>query len=216
LGVWGGDYQSLAGEIIMEIVIQGLIAIGTIATAILAIWGEYFRSWLVPPKLEIRLHTPEGSLTTFTDGSKVFFYHVKVENSRPWAVARNCRVLLMKISKRGPDNIFRSLPFPVPHQYVWSPSEITPTFVNIQKEHILDFGYLSEKAKFFQPVLYSYSNNFQGYLREGESIRYSLEIVADGFSSNKYFVFEVTWNGKWDESQEQMRKHLIIKEIFKN
>jgi hypothetical protein len=44
----------------LELLIQGLIAVGTLAVAALAIWGEWFREKLAGPKLELTLHDPEG------------------------------------------------------------------------------------------------------------------------------------------------------------
>jgi hypothetical protein len=196
-----------------EIVIQVAIAVGTLAVAVLAIWGEWFRAKLAPPKLKIVPHTPEGSLTRFTDGPRVYFYHLRVVNDRPWAVAKNCRVFLRALYKRCPDQQFHPLPFAVPLQYVWSPAETTPTVLNISKDQVLDFGRLPEDADRFTPVLYSYSNNFQGYLGAGEAIRYALEVVGDGFGWRRYQVFEVAWDGQWYDSKEEMSRHLVIKEV---
>lgn len=197
----------------IEIAIQALIAIGTLAVAVLAIWGEWFRGILAPPKLKIVPHTLEGSLTQLTNGPPAYFYHLRVENERPWAIAKNCRVLLRALHKRGPDQQFHPLPFAVPLQFVWSPSEAMPTVINISKEQVFDFGLLPNGADHFRPVLYSYSNNFQGCLKAGEALRYSLEVVGDGFAWSQFQVFEVAWDGKWDPSTDNMAHHLTIREV---
>jgi hypothetical protein len=71
----------------MNIIIDSAIAIGTLAIAILAIWGEKVRSILSPPKLEIEVHNNfrgnPNKLTDTTTGQIVgrgIFYHLKVVN----------------------------------------------------------------------------------------------------------------------------------------
>ena len=63
------------------------------------------------------------------------------------------------------------------------------------------------------PSLYSYPNNFLGIVGPNEAIRYSLQVVSDIYISSKYQVFEVAWDGVWDEHIDKMAIHLNIKEV---
>ena len=74
----------------IKIVITSLSAIGTLLVAIVAIWGDWVRAKLAPPKLTIEKHNFKGSLTNFSSGQKVIFYHLKVINHRYWFSSRNC------------------------------------------------------------------------------------------------------------------------------
>lgn len=56
-------------------------------------------------------------------------------------------------------------------------------------------------------------NDFPGLVRKGESVRYSLEIEADNFSSAVPYVFEVSWDGEWYDDSEAMAKHLTIRQV---
>lgn len=205
----------------LEVIGSLLTAVGTIAVAVLAIWGDWFRAIFAPAKLAIEPHNLVGDLTTFSDppglvftGSRrVYFYHLKVVNRRPWVNPKNCRVLLKSISKRGPDGEFHPIPMSVPLQFTWAPAESTPTVVNIGDEAIFDFGRLTEHNPRFVPSLYSFSNNFLGIVGANEAIRYSLQVVSDTYISNIFQVFEVAWDGKWDEHVDKMKMHLVIKEI---
>jgi hypothetical protein len=85
--------------------------------------------------------------------------------------------------------------------------------INISEEQVVDFGCIPEKEKFFRPVLYWYPNDFDGFVRKDEVVRYCLAIVADGFTQKKHKVFEVAWDGRWSDDLEEMNKHLIIQEI---
>ena len=197
----------------VALVIEALVAAGTIAVAILAIWGEWFRSRLAPPKLTIRPHTLQGDPTRTSEGKPVMYYHLKVVNQRPWLAVTNCRVLLMGLSRRGPDGLFHSVPMAVPLQFVWAPAETTPTVITLVKEHILDFGLLMKDGTRFVPALYSYSNNFQGYIHANEAVRFHVGIDATNFASSRYQVFEVAWDGSWSYVPSEMSQHLRFREV---
>ena len=46
-------------------------------------------------------------------------------------------------------------------------------------------------------------------------MRYALEITADGFSAKHLQVFEVAWNGQWNDNLDVMSRNLTIKEVDK-
>lgn len=204
-----------------KLVIDSLVAIGTLAVAVMAIWGEKVRSWLAPPKLAIRPHILRGTPTRLTmegavnvgGGRRVMYYHLKVVNLRPWLSVHNCRVLLKDLSRRGPDGRFHAVPMPVPLQFVWANEGDTPQRVTVTKENIFDLGRLLEGAERFEPLLYLYSNDFQGFVEKGQAVHYHLEIDASNFVSPKQQVFEVAWDGEWFYEPENMEHHLRISEI---
>ncbi|WP_289022483.1 hypothetical protein [Desulfobacter postgatei] len=192
-------------------------AFGTVAVAVLAIWGERVRAWLAPAKLSLEPHNLRGDPNIFTADSKpvarVMYYHLKVVNKRPWLPVKNCRVLLKGISRRGPDNIFHPFPLVVPPQMVWAPASFAPILATITTEQILDLGLIVEGQDKYSPALYSTPNNFAGFVRKDEAVRYELSIEADNYSSRKYQVFEVAWDGEWAFEPEEMAKHLRIREV---
>ena len=197
----------------IKLAIDAAVAFGTVAVAVLAIWGDWFRSILAPTKLTIRPHTLQGDPTTNTvDGSRLMYYHLRVVNERRWLPATNCRVLLKGLSRRGPDGIFHPVPMAVPLHFVWAPAEITPPVITLVSEQILDFGYVAEKKKLFVPTLYSYANNFQGFVGPNEAVRFHLAIEATNFSAVRYQVFEVAWDGEWSHEPQTMAQHLRIRE----
>jgi len=65
----------------------------------------------------------------------------------------------------------------------------------------------------FFPAIAVVPNNFRGRVERNECVR--LEIVATGQNifSLKPAVFEVSWDGEWTENQEEMRRHLVIREV---
>ena len=134
-------------------------------------------------------------------------------NARSTVSAINCRVLLKKIWRKVPNGVFQEATLTVPLTFVWSPSEITPPYVTLVKEHIFDFGIVIEGQDYFRPVLLSYTNNFQGIVKANEVVRFGLEIVSDNFVSPHLQVFEVAWNGQWSDNMDIMAQNLQIQEV---
>lgn len=197
-----------------NLLIELMAAIGTISVAIIAIWGDWIRTKLTPPKLKIVTLNTRGELTNFSNGTQVIYYHLKVINSRPWTIAKNCKVLLKAISKELPSGLFQNLPLNANPSFIWAPSEITPQAINLAKEHVFDFGLLAENGTEFRPVLNLFPNNFQGFVRAGQKIRLSLQPYADNYLTEKNQVFEVAWNGDWSDNLDTMSGNLTIREII--
>ncbi|MCU7841595.1 MAG: hypothetical protein KZQ94_19730 [Candidatus Thiodiazotropha sp. (ex Troendleina suluensis)] len=141
---------------------------------------------------------------------------LKVINKRPWLPVKNCRVLLIGLSRRGPDNIFHPSRLVVPSQLILAPASFAPVLVTVTKEQIVDLGNLQEGGDSFRPALYSTPNNFMGYVKAGDAVRYELSIEADNFTSARNKVVEVAWDGKWEFEPEKMEKHLRIREIYEH
>jgi hypothetical protein len=206
-------YQPIHGSTAIKLLIDALAAFGTCAVAVLAIWGDWFRSKLVPVKLKIVPHVLRGDPTKDQFSKKLMYYHLKVVNLRPWVPAENCRVLLRSMTKRGPDGQFRPIHMSIPLQFVWAPAEITPAIVTLVKEQIFDFGLVAEDDRLFVPRLFNYPFNFQGVIGANEAVRFYLQVDGTNFHSSKYQVFQVAWDGQWNYEPEQMANHLVITEL---
>lgn len=197
----------------IDTILTALRTIGTLAIAVLAIWGDWFRSWLASPRIEIRPHNLRGTVTSFTNGPRVIYYHLKAINTRRWAVARNCRVILTTFYPRGPNQQFRASLVPVPPQFVWAPAELSPIVIDLSGEQIIDFGRIVEGGKRFEPVLYGYPNDFLGFVGPNGAVRYQLQAIAGGSPLGPPFVYEVAWNGNWSDNLDKMEQNLTIREV---
>jgi hypothetical protein len=197
----------------INLIIQGFIAIGTIAIAILAIWGEKIRNYFASPRLEFSLYNARGDLTTWQNGKKVIYYHLKIKNKRQWAPARRVRILCTAISKRAPDGSFLPERLIIPVQLKWPFPDRSDSLKNIIKEEICDIGFLEEHAKEFKLALYIYPNNFQGTISANEAMRIDLIASAENFESKSPYSLEIVWDGKWSPDINEMQRHLVIKEF---
>jgi len=219
----GGLMKFLKDYNFLYIFFVALGSIGSILVAVIAIWGEWIRSKFFGPQLSLVPHNFRGNVTTATETEirtgfiirsyKAIYYHLRVENSRRWAVAKNCRVLLREVYKREPNGEFQRLPLVVPLHYVWSPREWSPAFKSVSDNEVLDFGSISEISDRFNPKFYVTSANFEGYVEANEVVRYGLSIVADNFVSPNLQVFEVAWDGRFSENLDEMSRSLNIREI---
>ncbi len=196
------------------LIFTALTAIGTIAVAVLAIWGDWFRSVFAPPHVEIVSHNLRGSVTHFTNGPDVIYYYLKARNTRRWAVARNCRIILTEVYRRGPDQQFHPSLLPVPPQFVWAPAEATPIVIELAGEQVIDFGRIVNNVpQRFEPVLYWNPNNFPGYVGANQAVRYQLQAISGGLALGPPSTYEVAWNGQWSTNLDIMGQNLTITKV---
>jgi len=187
-------------------------AIGTVAVAILAIWGDWFRARFAGPKLELALRDPRGELNMRNDGKRETYYHIEVVNRRRWSPARQVRVMLTEVEKKIADGSFVRDPL-IRLQLTWAYSavsgEMLPTIVANQT---CDLGCLTENADHFRLTTYVRPNNFPGLISAGQTMRATVIAVADNVQSSPLRL-EISWDGKWSTDLNEMQRHLVVKEI---
>ena len=143
------------------------------------------------------------------------YFCLHVENRRSWAMAKNCKVILRAVHRRVPNGAFYREPLTVPLQYQWPPGLYgVSEMQNIKQDAVLDFGRIAEGGEKFEPALRGESSNFNVFSKENEVVRYSLQIVADNFTAQKFQVFEVEWNG-YSANVEDMRQSQKMRPILK-
>lgn len=102
----------------IQTAVQIAVAIGTLLLAALAIWGAWIRARWLGPKLTLRLFDPEGEKTSI-NGTPCRWYHLRVTNERRSALARNVRVVLVKVSRPSADGLVRPTSLSGPVQLGW-------------------------------------------------------------------------------------------------
>lgn len=201
----------------------GLAAFGTIAVAVMAIWGEWIRATLVGPKLRLEEHNFRGTVADLNiidrmrgqliGTKKTIFYHLRAHNSRPWVPAKNCRVMLRQVHRRGPDGNFHPVNLVVPLQYMWAPSEWSPTLQTVTDKEVVDLGRLSAGSDRFEPMLYTIGNDFDAFVKANEAVRYGLQVISENARPSPLQIFEIAWNGEWCENLDRMEHNLSIREV---
>jgi hypothetical protein len=195
---------------VWRLVAEWLTAFGTIAVAVLAIWGDWIRNFFVAPKIEISLVDPQGDLTSHQDGRKVRYYHLRITKIGK-SVATNCRVVLRDVQRRDQKGQYHTVPN-IPLPLTWTPSWLGIYVQNISTDAVVDFGFLVKDSDKFVPALLGgiAPINFRGFVGANEEVRYGIELVADNFSTKTLHYFDVKWDGRWDDDDDKMQLYLTV------
>jgi hypothetical protein len=198
-----GQVQTLA---------QVFAAIGTVAVAILAIWGEKVRALVAGPKLRLSLRDSRGNLTVRANGRRTVYYHILVRNERTWSPATSVRITVTSIEKRRPDGTYFLETVVAPLQLTWAYAEVHELLPTIVESDTCDLGFLDEDANRFTLPLYVTPNNFRGYVGPNEAMR--VHIVGSGYNvSTDPLVLQVSWDGVWSSDMDELQRHLVIQEV---
>jgi len=190
---------------IATLVINGLVAVGTISVAIAAIWGDALRS----PKLDLQLAQSNPEQTT-ADDRGAWFYHLEVRNRRGWIPAMNSRVVVSSVSKRenGCDNLRIDLPglLPLNWQWLFSPEPVrTVGPVPV----VCDLGCLIE-GKGFRLSLQKEPQNFQGHLSKSGELELTLLPIAHNVRPRE-FQLTIYWSGNFPSNPSEAQKNLKLR-----
>ena len=190
-------------------------AIGTVAVAILAIWGDRVKDYLLGPRLTLSLVNVSGDLTKRLNGAKVYYYHLRVKNGTRRIPAQGTRVLVQRFSKRAPSGAFVEHPLVYPLQLCWTPMEPGEIERTVVRDSTCDFGFLDQTGgnKAFTLAVPIVPNNFRGHVGSDECARFEVVATGENVFSLKPTVFEVSWDGQWVDNQEEMKRHLVIRQV---
>jgi len=205
------DSQQIAVWTKLETWAEIFTAIGTVAVSILAIWGDWFRSRLAGPRLELSLRSMTGDMTLSSYGKRMLYYHLLVQNKRSWSPAKSVRVLVTQLSKRGPDGEYHWEEIIGSLQLQWAYPQYHELLPTITSEETCDLGSLQESG-LFRLATYISPNNFQGFVGPNESMRVTVIAIAHNAQSQP-LELQVSWNGTWSTNSDEMRKHCVVKEI---
>jgi hypothetical protein len=188
-------------------------AIGTLAVAIVAIWGDWIKARVAGPQIALALKDTKGDLTLRNDGTREIYYHVIVRNCRRWSPASSVRVLVVGLAKRRPDGSYFAEPLVAPLQLTWAFPTFHELFPTIADSDTCDFGAIDERSGRFRLSTYITPNNFRGHIGGGEAMRVTLTASAHNGRSEP-LVVEVSWDGAWSADLDEMQRHLVVKPIF--
>jgi hypothetical protein len=94
---------------IWNLVINALVALGTLGAVVVALFGEWFTARWFSPKFQIDILKPGGEPCPITDaaGNHINdgrYYHLKVRNKRVWPPATHSQLRLIRVETRGPND----------------------------------------------------------------------------------------------------------------
>ena len=208
--------------------VELLTAVGTIAVAIIAIWGEHIRYYIAGPKLRISFPYKEGVISQqretreMTQGPPTVsnvpyrFYHVIVENSVNWSPASRVQLNLVRMaiktsSEEGYEEfeLHWNLAFKYAFHGIGRNSENPERTVG--PKQTVDLLFVRENG---EPKLnfLLIPNGFPNTLATNMTYRIAIQAQAENTSSNIIYL-KISWNGKWHIGDSEMANNLKITEI---
>jgi hypothetical protein len=191
------------------------IAIGTLLTVVVALFGEKLRAKFFPPLLNVKLFNREGERIEMKDpiGNHVDwarYYFIHVWNARKWSPAEQTQLFLTRIEEPGPSGDLRtSWSGQIPIR--WRNQEIVPLLRTIGPSADCDFCRVEKKGVLrILPLLVP--NNLTDFRTKKCQYVAHLQARSTLADSPVLRVF-VAWDGGWDDGTDEMKRHLEIKEM---
>lgn len=196
--------------------IQLAVAIGTIAVAVLAIWGERIRLLLgLGPELSLTLLDPQGELINMASeggsATPTRYYHLRVTNKHRWAQATNVRIVITALARPVADGTLANQPLSGPLQLMWRFSNFHPLFSIVGPDDICDLGFVARGGR-FTLTPYVVPNNFRSVLEPNQRMQVEVRAIADNAESKPLCV-DISWDGTWADGALEMAKHLVVKQV---
>lgn len=199
------------------------VAFGTIGAVVFALFGDFIKARRFPPKLRLRLKNRKGEKTPVyytekdamgkeiqrTDDAR--YYHLVVSNEARWSKSTETEVLLKKIEECVHNKGY---------QTTWSgevPLEWTRSILygrgrTVGSAKSCDLCSVGKKIWFRIQVLNPPGSLKYLYTKKTSLI---LTIQAQGVESDSPDTkFKIEWDGLWDDDDDKMLHHLIVKELI--
>ena len=138
------------------------------------------------------------------------YYHVRVENQVRWPSANQTAVYVLKVEEPGLDGELRvrwSGELPVK----WMHHEIHPVLRTIGPGAYCDLCSVV-KGEWLQLHPLIAPNNFSLQRRDPTIMVVSLQAKGNEGES-PISRFKIAWDGKWDDSDFEMKRHLIVTDV---
>jgi hypothetical protein len=194
---------------------QWAVAAGSIAVAIVALWGHVIQARWFGPRLRVALKNPKGEVTEIRDSFVVSrHYHLRVWNERrrtSTSCAHNVRVVIKEIYRPNADGTMSQTPLAGPLQLEWRFQGFNPQFQTIGAESICDLGLLRKGEPFTLSTLFRHFS-FDPNVQARQKVIVVLVALSDEGESNELKI-EIAWDGSWSEDSDEMVKHMVVKQL---
>ncbi len=192
-----------------------LVAIGTIGSVIVALFGNWIRLTFSPPNLIVGLLSDEGEkidVSNATTGQKVDearYYHLLVSNRRRWFTATNTDVRLLQVEEPAPGGSWRTtwkatVPIHCRHQ------ESNPLKHNIGSAMDFDICSVWKTGRVqIHPIIAP--NNLKTVWNGPCDLILSLQATSTEVDS-RVVRLRISWDGKWQDGAKEMQDHFKIRE----
>ena len=159
------------------------------------------------------------------NGDQRYYFLVTLKNRRKRTPVRNCQVELRRLveivnDEPRPLRLSSALPFAwsYRHELTFSPAL---TFID---QADFDLGFIEMRNSRFAPAIHHdrFPNDFAGYAKHGQVIRYYLQVAAENALWEQHAVYEVKlpksveWKNRLqgEELEAAIRNQHIVKRVY--
>ena len=190
-------------------------SLGVVTALFIAVFGERVKRHLNPPDLNLSIENSKGVFVPRDETNPdVRWYHLHITNNRRTSPANDIRVYLRKLEESRQGNFVTLWEEPMPltlrHEASFRQRGIVgrprdSDFINIafHEEKI------GPKPVLAFPVIRP-PRNIQVEFEQATHLRATV-FVDSVEKESKDFVFDIHWNGLWNEGNDEMAKNLQVK-----
>ncbi|SRR5579883_43757 len=200
-------------------VVNALVAAGTIGAVIVALFGEVFRAKCFPPVFEFRVLKPAGEMCPITDrnGTHVAdgrYYHFEVRNTRAWVRATHSQLRLIRIERPGPDGQPQivwdgDIPVRRRHQEFYPTEAVIGSPVHYDLCAIVK-GKEEDAAPALSLMPIIKPNNLPAEWRGDTHFIAAFQLKCAQRDSEVVRI-QFDWDGSWQEGDAEIQKHFRLK-----
>lgn len=200
------------------LIVQVLIAVGTIGAVFVALFGGWLRGHLVPPKLVLKLKNTHGSETPvivtgpggITSETKGRWYHVRVSNKRRWSPCTQVQVFLLRVEEPDAASEFK-MKWVGEIPIRWRNQEIKPLVQTIGRADDGDLcSVVKEGGLSLQPLFRSFALD----AKRDAACQLIVTLQARGVEADSNLLrVKISWDGEWSDDAGEMAHHMVVEEV---
>lgn len=178
------------------------ISLGTVSAILCALYGDFFRTWCDPIRIEINVPTYHNNVVDECkhpdDGRvyKVFCHHLVAKNLTPHRRIENCQVWLKRMFVQGLGNSWEERTIsPVRRLMEWAPANISKEKRTFTNQDVFDLGKTYSNNKGFELTFNAEQGGaYPRHFPTGQKLGLVFEVTAENYAGTKEFFFEIDVN----------------------
>jgi hypothetical protein len=160
------------------------------------------------PWLQLYLPSKRPNLVK-SDSPRATYYHVLIKNWKPWTRAINTAIYCTAVEVPTADNSTFDRQIVPRMRLSWpyeDQSKLGSAYQRVSSEIFCDLLKITADQK----IHYRFQDkagSIREFLSSTTTIKLHLIAVADNYESPRPTVFQISWNGKWSDNPDEMKRY---------